>query len=152
MSPDAAKPFDYARICTQPAHCPVCSAPNRCRLETGEAYKGPCWCERPTLSGAALRRLLADLPEPRCLCETCLQSIADDPDITWDALVARRQTLAPPAPIEGDFYLEGSAIVFTEQYHLRRGYCCSSGCRHCPYDLASRATPIAKRGCGAAAI
>jgi len=33
-----------------------------------------------------------------------------------------------------DFYmtLEGY-IVFTEKYHLKRGYCCQSGCRHCPW-------------------
>ncbi len=33
-----------------------------------------------------------------------------------------------------DFYysLEGY-IVFTEKYHLKRGYCCKSGCKHCPY-------------------
>ncbi|WP_316932666.1 DUF5522 domain-containing protein [Anditalea andensis] len=24
-------------------------------------------------------------------------------------------------------------MVFTEQYHLRRGFCCGSGCRHCAY-------------------
>ena len=24
-------------------------------------------------------------------------------------------------------------IVFTEQYHLKRGYCCNSNCLHCPY-------------------
>lgn len=24
--------------------------------------------------------------------------------------------------------------VFTREYHLRRGACCGSGCRHCPYD------------------
>jgi len=23
-------------------------------------------------------------------------------------------------------------IVFTEKYHLKRGYCCQSGCKHCP--------------------
>lgn len=39
------------------------------------------------------------------------------------------------ALVEGeDFYREGAAIVFTAGYHLRRGYCCGSGCRHCPYD------------------
>lgn len=32
-----------------------------------------------------------------------------------------------------DFYREGPYLVFTEAYHLRRGYCCNSGCRHCPY-------------------
>ncbi|HRG31841.1 MAG: hypothetical protein IPJ83_12380 [Saprospiraceae bacterium] len=32
-----------------------------------------------------------------------------------------------------DFYLENGFIVFTASYHLKRGYCCRSGCRHCPY-------------------
>lgn len=37
-------------------------------------------------------------------------------------------------PVEGeDFYREGAYVVFTARYHLRRGYCCESGCRHCPY-------------------
>jgi hypothetical protein len=25
-------------------------------------------------------------------------------------------------------------VVFTKEYHLKRGYCCKSGCRHCPYN------------------
>ena len=37
--------------------------------------------------------------------------------------------------VEGeDFYREGAAIVFTARFHLRRGHCCASGCRHCPYE------------------
>ena len=32
-----------------------------------------------------------------------------------------------------DFYMDGSYMVFTAAYHLRRGYCCNSDCRHCPY-------------------
>lgn len=33
-----------------------------------------------------------------------------------------------------DFYFEPSGLmVFTEIYHLKRGYCCESNCRHCPY-------------------
>ena len=36
--------------------------------------------------------------------------------------------------IEGeDFYYEGPFVVFTEKFLRRRGYCCESGCRHCPY-------------------
>ncbi|MCE2734632.1 MAG: DUF5522 domain-containing protein [Cyclobacteriaceae bacterium] len=31
------------------------------------------------------------------------------------------------------FYYENGLMVFTEAYHLKRGYCCNSGCRHCPY-------------------
>jgi len=43
-------------------------------------------------------------------------------------------SLRPQPLTEGeDFYREGAAIVFTARYHLRRGYCCASGCRHCPY-------------------
>jgi hypothetical protein len=42
---------------------------------------------------------------------------------------------APERLVEGeDYYLEGAAMVFTAQYHFRRGYCCDSGCRHCPYE------------------
>lgn len=33
-----------------------------------------------------------------------------------------------------DFYLSPDGyIIFTEKYHLKRGYCCKSGCKHCPY-------------------
>lgn len=33
-----------------------------------------------------------------------------------------------------DFYKSPEGyIVFTEKYHLKRGYCCKSGCKHCPY-------------------
>jgi len=32
------------------------------------------------------------------------------------------------------FYCENGLIVFTENYHLQRGYCCGNGCRHCPYN------------------
>ena len=38
--------------------------------------------------------------------------------------------------IEGeDFYREGEFIVFTAAYLLKRGSCCESGCRHCPYGF-----------------
>ncbi|MDE1176112.1 MAG: DUF5522 domain-containing protein [Edaphobacter sp.] len=33
----------------------------------------------------------------------------------------------------GDFYYDGPYLVFTAAYLLRRGTCCNSGCRHCPY-------------------
>jgi len=51
----------------------------------------------------------------------------------------------PPTPAPGeaapaaeplrpeDFYMDGPWLVFTATYHLRRGYCCNSDCRHCPY-------------------
>jgi hypothetical protein len=37
---------------------------------------------------------------------------------------------------QGDFYTTNEGyIIFTEQYHLKRGYCCKSGCKHCPYGF-----------------
>jgi Family of unknown function (DUF5522) len=39
-----------------------------------------------------------------------------------------------PAPLAPeDFYYENGLLVFTAAYHLKRGYCCNSGCRHCPF-------------------
>lgn len=35
---------------------------------------------------------------------------------------------------EEDFYWEGEFVVFTREFHLKRGHCCGSGCRHCPYE------------------
>jgi len=34
-----------------------------------------------------------------------------------------------------DFYYEGAYLVFTAEYLRRRGFCCRSGCRHCPYGF-----------------
>jgi len=32
-------------------------------------------------------------------------------------------------------------MVFTAAYHLKRGYCCGNGCRHCPYDFEAVKEP-----------
>lgn len=34
---------------------------------------------------------------------------------------------------EDYYYNEQGYKVFTENFHLKRGYCCKSGCKHCPY-------------------
>ncbi|MCW5899152.1 MAG: hypothetical protein KIT10_07755 [Flavobacteriales bacterium] len=40
---------------------------------------------------------------------------------------------------EGDYYFSPEGyLVFTERYHLKRGYCCQSGCRHCPYGFKAK--------------
>jgi hypothetical protein len=33
-----------------------------------------------------------------------------------------------------DYYLEKGKIIYTEYYLRKRGTCCGSGCRHCPFD------------------
>jgi hypothetical protein len=43
-----------------------------------------------------------------------------------------------------DFYLSKEGfIVFTEKYHLKRGHCCKSGCRHCPYGYDKNTGKVA---------
>ncbi len=33
-----------------------------------------------------------------------------------------------------DYYIENGKYVFTAYFLKRRGFCCGSGCRHCPYN------------------
>lgn len=49
---------------------------------------------------------------------------------------------SPTQPlVEGqDYYMDGPYLVFTREYHLRRGSCCKSQCRHCPWNY-KKASP-----------
>jgi hypothetical protein len=50
--------------------------------------------------------------------------------------------MTSPLQIDIDYYLdELGRMVLTKEYHLKRGHCCQSGCRHCPYDFASKVDP-----------
>jgi hypothetical protein len=54
----------------------------------------------------------------------------------------REPTDAEPRKLEPeDYYFEGPLMVFTAAYHLKRGYCCGSGCRHCPWREEADKTP-----------
>ena len=38
-----------------------------------------------------------------------------------------------------DYYFnEDGLMVFTATYHLKRGYCCKNGCKHCPWNNKQR--------------
>jgi hypothetical protein len=82
--------------------------------------KASCWCfwvEMP-----ASLRVLAHGGGRSCICHGCVA--AEKRAEPWNAAAGN-----------GEFYrLDDGRIVFTERYHLRRGYCCGNGCRHCPYD------------------
>jgi len=52
--------------------------------------------------------------------------------------------VVPATPLTPeDFYFEETKMVFTAAYHLKRGSCCGSGCRHCPYGFAGTVAPEA---------
>ncbi|MEO5601703.1 MAG: DUF5522 domain-containing protein [Cyclobacteriaceae bacterium] len=50
-----------------------------------------------------------------------------------------------PGNGEDEFYMENGLVVFTRSYHLKRGYCCKSGCRHCPYSSATESEDKGKK-------
>lgn len=82
-------------------------------------------------------------PDQDCLCPACLaEAIAQltlSGNSATESSVSRAS--AEGSLVEGlDYYLEGAAMVFTAEFLLRRGYCCESGCRHCPFT-ATLATP-----------
>ena len=69
-----------------------------------------------------------------CLCKNCL--------VHFNKLVLECQPLTfpnNPRMLENGlhYYMDGGYFVFTEQYHLLRGNCCKSGCRHCAYGFDS---------------
>ena len=39
----------------------------------------------------------------------------------------------PKLEPEDFYYNEKGYRIFTEKYHVKRGYCCKSGCKHCPF-------------------
>ena len=45
-----------------------------------------------------------------------------------------------------DYYLsEEGYFIFTEEYHSKRGYCCKSNCKHCPYGYDKNTGEIKKK-------
>lgn len=56
-----------------------------------------------------------------------------------ESVTGNDENAVPPVLTEEDYYFEGGLMVFTAAYHLKRGYCCGSGCRHCPYREGSAA-------------
>ena len=39
---------------------------------------------------------------------------------------------------EDFYYSKEGYIIFTEKYHLKRGYCCDNNCKHCPYKKKNK--------------
>jgi hypothetical protein len=117
MNPTVAKTLDACQ-------CPLCFLPNDCQLCTVAAYKGSCWCAKVEIPEALLAQVSPALRDKTCICRACVMKFN------------RIKKTNPPAYKlwPGDFYFDaGGLMVLTAAHHLRRGYCCGSGCRHCPY-------------------
>jgi hypothetical protein len=45
-----------------------------------------------------------------------------------------------------DYHIENGYWVFTAEYLAKRGYCCESGCKNCPYGYQKKKAELeAKR-------
>ncbi len=114
---------DVGRRGFNPELCPLCNQLNGCPLCSADVHKGPCWCASLTIPEELLARLPPELRNKACLCRQCVAEFRQQ----------RRQS-TPKTVLARDFYFDTNGMmVFTAEYHLRRGYCCGSGCRHCPF-------------------
>ena len=123
--------------------CSKCNTPIACG-----AQRQQCWCtEYPRFLS------LVDKTVRSCLCPECLaKRIHSELNTLYQehSLQALLQLAKPYANkktlIEHiDYRIENGMTVFLAWYHLKRGTCCSNGCRHCPYtqkELKRRITPL----------
>jgi hypothetical protein len=106
--------------------CPRCGQTFGCGVNSLEK---DCWCA--SLPGALAR------PESNvdCFCPKCLSKMIDQQIFANNPPTNSTTSETAGELFEGaDYYWEGQTMVFTASYHLRRGYCCESGCRHCPFE------------------
>lgn len=113
--------------------CNQCGATFSCGSDT---TSGNCWCDR-------LPPIVSLEETSGCYCPSCLKAlIVQKIDLFTKAYKeGKTENLATGLKYKSDslaenidFYIEKGCYVFTEWYHLRRGYCCGNGCRHCPYN------------------
>jgi hypothetical protein len=98
--------------------CPLCGGANACQLCTTTAYKGPCWCLSANIPDELLARVPTELRNRACICAACVADFQQP-------------------PVSGEYYFTTDRLkVFTAAFLLQRGYCCGSGCRHCPYPVS----------------
>ncbi len=116
MDADETKSCDAGR-------CPLCGNPNNCQLFTPAAYKGPCWCAKMDFPEALLKQVPEEMRNKSCICRDCVAKFNQRED-------DRSKFVKITA---NDFYFDAGLMVFTADYHLRRGSCCGNNCRHCPY-------------------
>ena len=106
--------------------CPRCKNRFQCQVEN----VANCQCSTVQITEATRQFLQSTNYD--CLCSNCLSAINNLVQFAAGHNFPKQYE----SMIEGlHFYLEDGMFVFTELYHLQRGYCCRNGCRHCAYGF-----------------
>ena len=105
-------------------YCPKCNQIFVCKV--GDVSN--CQCNNVKLSAATLSFL--EKTNFDCLCAGCMQQINEQVAQMQRYIFPTQKDMFTP---ELHYYIENGNWVFTEMYHMLRGYCCESGCRHCVY-------------------
>jgi|JI10StandDraft_1071094.scaffolds.fasta_scaffold535382_2 hypothetical protein len=109
-------------------NCSLCGAVFLC----GGHHQQPCWCSHypaimPITDGQDCRC-------PACLTVGVQEKINDYLQKNPMPTVVPEQYRHAKLIEHIDYYIENGNWVFTAWFHCKRGECCGSGCRHCPYD------------------
>ncbi|MBK0371211.1 DUF5522 domain-containing protein [Flavobacterium agrisoli] len=113
----------------------ICSACEN-QFSCGDSVSGKsCWCnDFPPIFELETG---GDCLCPTCFKQSCLYRIEQFvAETTPETAVNNKAALLPKSTNlipDLDYYVENGNYVFTSWYHLKRGYCCQNGCRHCPY-------------------
>ena len=104
-----------------PKSCSRCSTAIECRAND----ISKCDCAKIEITKETTRFLKQT--NYNCLCNECLSQV--------DQLVVMSEEIPKKMIPKIHYYIENGNYVFTELYHIQRGYCCGSGCRHCAYGF-----------------
>lgn len=101
--------------------CSRCKNEIECRMNNIQ----DCLCSQVSISEECREYLKKTKYD--CLCNSCLNILNE---------MVKQADLAPSKLTENiQYYIENGLLVFTELYHIQRGYCCQSNCRHCAFGF-----------------
>jgi len=112
--------------------------------QSSRLFQYPGWSELPAVQTNRVFAVDANSyfarPGPRVVDGTELLAHLFHPEVfSWPSSVVAYHRFQFSL-VEGvDYYWEGGLMVFTARYLRARGYCCDSGCRHCPYARSGAA-------------
>jgi len=115
-------------------NCSTCGTPFHC----GDTPEGStCWCNN-------FPPIFAPSEIVDCTCFSCFTTVCStkiDEYVATLSYETATDNKAKDLPKntslieEIDYYLENGNYVFKAWFHLKRGHCCTNGCRHCPYGF-----------------